>query len=348
MFRASSLLSLLALSLCGSAPAQADPLRTHGCVACHTTDGSVGPGPTFRGAWGAARTVTTDGVTHPVTFDRAYLERSLATPNADVLEGYPPGLMPAFDLPAEQIDAIAAGLEALAPPAEPPPVGPLWPMWAGALLFVFGHLLLSSGPVRPALVARLGERSFQGLYSLLTGAAFVWMVVAWSDAPYVHLWDAHPWTRWLPFLAMPVVMVGLVLGYTTPSPTAVGGEAALERPPRGVLAITRHPANLATVAWALVHVPPNGDLAALIFFGSIALLGLLGTWHIERRRLRTHGEAWRAFAARTSIIPFLAIAQGRARLHLAQLGLARIVGAVILWFVFLALHGWMFGASPLP
>ncbi len=345
MLRALTLFSLVAL---WGAPAAADPLRTHGCVACHTTDGGAGPGPTFRGVWGAQRTVTTDGATRTVTFDRAYLERSLRAPNADVLEGYPPGLMPAFDLPAEQVDAIAADLEALAPPAEPPPRGPLWPMWAGAFLFVFGHLLLSSGAVRPALVARLGEVPFQGVYSLVTGGGLAWMLVAWSDAPYVHLWDAHPWTRWLPFLTMPVIMVGLVLGYTTPSPTAAGGERALDQPPRGVLAITRHPANLAVVAWALVHVPPNGDLAALIVFGSVALLGILGTWHIERRRLRAHGDAWRAFVARTSIVPFLAIAQGRARLRLGQLGLGRIVAALALWFAFLLLHGWLFGASPLP
>jgi len=33
-------------------------------------------------------------------------------------------------------------------------------------------------------------------------------------------------------------------------------------------------------------MPANGDVAMLLLTGSIAALGILGTWHIETRRRR--------------------------------------------------------------
>lgn len=81
-----------------------------GCVSCHTADGDDGTGPTWAGLWGS--TVELEGGDTAVV-DRAYLERSVQDPRADVVEGFDP-VMPSYDLTDAEIDALVAYLEALA------------------------------------------------------------------------------------------------------------------------------------------------------------------------------------------------------------------------------------------
>jgi cytochrome c oxidase subunit 2 len=78
--------------------AEADPaargdrlVRTQGCIGCHSLDGSALPGPTWKGVYGTEVQLT-DGTT--VTVDDAYLYSSIVDPNAQLHQGYPPGLMP--------------------------------------------------------------------------------------------------------------------------------------------------------------------------------------------------------------------------------------------------------------
>ena len=77
----------------------ADLYRQYACAGCHSLSGSDGTGPTFKGLAGSTVTLT-DGST--VQADAAYLERSILDPDAQVSEGYRPGLMTAsiagFDL----------------------------------------------------------------------------------------------------------------------------------------------------------------------------------------------------------------------------------------------------------
>jgi cytochrome c oxidase subunit 2 len=65
--------------------------QTNGCLACHSVDGSKMVGPTWKGL--AGKTVTlNDGST--VTADETYLKESIVDPNAKIVQGFPPGVMP--------------------------------------------------------------------------------------------------------------------------------------------------------------------------------------------------------------------------------------------------------------
>ncbi len=64
----------------------------YGCSTCHTTDGSVGTGPTWKSGWG--HTVTfEDGGT--ATFDENYIRESILNPAAHIHQGFP-NQMPSF------------------------------------------------------------------------------------------------------------------------------------------------------------------------------------------------------------------------------------------------------------
>lgn len=70
-------------------------LEKHGCLGCHSLDGTPRLGPTFKGIWGRKVVVLTGGVERSIIVDEAYLRRSLLEPNADVAKGFPP-VMPSF------------------------------------------------------------------------------------------------------------------------------------------------------------------------------------------------------------------------------------------------------------
>jgi cytochrome c oxidase subunit 2 len=79
-----------------------------GCLACHTTDGSVVVGPSWLGIAGTEEALE-DGST--VTVDANYLIDSIINPNAQIVAGYPASVMPqnfGEILSEEQLEQIAA------------------------------------------------------------------------------------------------------------------------------------------------------------------------------------------------------------------------------------------------
>jgi cytochrome c oxidase subunit II len=85
-------------------------VQRQGCLACHSTDGSDGQGPTLLGVYGRDRELQ-DGST--VTIDENYLRQTLLEPMTQVAAGYP-AIMPAYtQLSDRQIDGIIEYLKTL-------------------------------------------------------------------------------------------------------------------------------------------------------------------------------------------------------------------------------------------
>lgn len=217
-----------------------------------------------------------------------------------------------------------------------------------AAFFVGIHVFVSGTQLRTAIVAKTGEKGFQGLFSLISIVGLVWLAVAYGRADTVPLWTRSEALGVLALVLTFLAFLLVTLGITTPSPTAVGGEAALRAnvAPKGIQRITRHPFLWGVALWSLGHLLVNGDRASLIFFGSLLLLALIGPPSIDAKRARAFGEQWRHFAEASSNLPFLAIIQGRNTLNLAEIGAWRIVVALLLFGVFLATHARLFGVSP--
>jgi len=85
-----------------------------GCLTCHTTDGSKGVGPTWKGLLGAEVTLN-DG--RRFARDRAYLRRAILDPDAEIEAGYEKGVMsgatPGKKLTDSEVEALVLFLESL-------------------------------------------------------------------------------------------------------------------------------------------------------------------------------------------------------------------------------------------
>ena len=220
---------------------------------------------------------------------------------------------------------------------------------AAAAFLLATHYGISSTPLRAWLVARLGERPYLGLYSLIALGAIVWVVSAYRRAPYIELWLAPGWLAWVPLIVVPFALVLAVSGLSAPNPTAVGAADALDRPEpvRGIFRVTRHPFLWSVGLWAAAHIVVNGDLAGLVLFATFGALALVGTLLIDRKFAARRGADWQRFAAATSNLPFAAILAGRQRLVMIEIGWWRIALALVIYIALLAAHPWLFGASPI-
>ncbi len=217
-----------------------------------------------------------------------------------------------------------------------------------SVAFVVSHLGLASDPLRGRLVARLGEKGFQGLYGLVALVTLGAMIAAYSQASHhVYLWLPGPGLRHLPLLVMPLALILIAGGVLSPNPSAVGMAGALDRsePAQGVLRVTRHPVMWGVGLWAAIHIVVNGDLASLLFFGGLLLTALVGTWHLDRRMMASEGERWQRFAAVTSFLPFAALLGGRQRWVAAE-WLRPALWGLGLFVLLLLLHPYLFGMPP--
>jgi uncharacterized membrane protein len=208
---------------------------------------------------------------------------------------------------------------------------------AGAL-FIGAHLGVSSTPLRASLVRAIGDRAYLGVYSLMAAVTLGFLIFAFNRASHADfLWIPTPAMRAVPFVLMPIAFTFLLGGFMTRNPTAVGQEGSVKQVGQGagLVRITRHPFQWAVVLWAIGHIVANGDVASLLFFGSLGALSLWGSFLIDAKKARTMGADWTAFAAATSNVPFLAIAQSRNRLVPRELAMPLLVGfvafALVMW-----------------
>lgn len=219
---------------------------------------------------------------------------------------------------------------------------------AAAVFFVGIHFGISGTRLRDHLVRIVGDKAFRGLFALASIIGLLWLIRAYSTAPYVALWDK---LLVLKPVAEPLVLIAValvVIGISTPSPTVAGGESQLTRgvQVRGITRITRHPFLWGTALWAFVHFVINGDVASSIVFGSLLVLAVGGTASIDAKRRRAYGERWEHFAQQTSNVPFAAIAAGRNQLGAAlrEIGIVRPLLAIVAFAALFLLHGRWFGA----
>lgn len=218
------------------------------------------------------------------------------------------------------------------------------------VVFLASHAIPAVKPVRAALTARLGERAYLVLYSLISLAVLVWLGAAYARAPYVEVWPFALWTRWVPVLAMPIACILLVAAVSSANPFSIAiGRRPFDAARPGIVSVTRHPLIWAFVLWAGAHLVPNGDVASILLFGLLLVLSLLGPMSLDAKRKAQWGaEEWARRAAATSNVPLAAVVAGRGRLDLAGIGHWRVAAGLACYGVLWLGHEWLIGVSPAP
>lgn len=207
-------------------------------------------------------------------------------------------------------------------------------------VFIAAHLIPSVKPVRAALVRAIGERLYLSAYSAVSIGIIVWMGLAYAAAPHEELWPTADWMRWLAVAVMAPACVLTVAGITTPNPFSLGwGVKGFDSAKPGIVGVTRHPVIWGLGLWSGIHVLANGDLASLILFGLLSVLGLTGPKSLENKRRSALGaDAFEHMKFEIAGTPIAAA--------MAQAGIGRIIGGLALWAALLLVHEWAVGVPP--
>ncbi len=167
---------------------------------------------------------------------------------------------------------------------------------------------------RNAMLARLGEKPWKGIYAVVALVGFVLIVWGYGLARQspVVLWTPPRGMNHLAALLMVFAFVLLAATYV---------------PRNAIKARLHHPMVLSVKVWAVAHLAANGTLADVLLFGSFLVWAVLD-FRSSRRRDRAAGTTYPAGTA-------------------AGTATTVIVGLVLTAvFVFWA-HAWLIGVSPL-
>ena len=183
----------------------------------------------------------------------------------------------------------------------------------GLVLFLGVHStrIVSEG-WRAATIARVGEKPWKGIYSLLSIAGFVLLVIGYGAARQspVVLFAPPLWTRHLAALLTIPAFVLLVAAYV---------------PGNAIRRAVGHPMMAGVTVWAVAHLLANGTLADVLLFGTFLAWAVLG-FIAARRRDRAAGTTYPAGpgsrTAITVIVGLVAWAVFAFALHRPLIGVA--------------------------
>jgi uncharacterized membrane protein len=175
-------------------------------------------------------------------------------------------------------------------------------LFLSSLAFVGTHFLMSH-PLRGPMVRAMGEKAFQGVYSLVSLILFGLMIyfyrVIGREPP---LWDAGQ-AGWIAGTILMWLGSILFVGSFVKNP-ALPGAKGPRGGPHGVFTITRHPMMWGFTLWAAVHLTLIAMPKAMVFDGAILVLALFGAAGQDRKKASQMGEAWHEWTAQTAFIPF--------------------------------------------
>jgi uncharacterized membrane protein len=141
---------------------------------------------------------------------------------------------------------------------------------------------------RTATIARVGEKPWKAIYSVLSIAGFVLLVIGYGAARQspVVLYAPPVWTKHLAALLTIPAFVLLAAAYV---------------PGNAIKRAIGHPMVAGVKLWALAHLLANGTLADVLLFGGFLAWAVM-SFTAARRRDRAAGTVYRKGPASRTVV----------------------------------------------
>ncbi len=204
------------------------------------------------------------------------------------------------------------------------------------VMFAIAHSGLAA--LRPLAEKYVGPRLYRVVFALVSLPLATVLIIYFFNHRYdgAQLWQVQG----VPGIQSVVwVLSAISFLFLYPATFNLLEIAAVQKPQvhlyeTGIIRITRHPQMVGQVIWCIAHTLWLGTTFTIVTSVGLVLHHLFGVWHGDRRLLARYGESFEAVKERTSILPFLAIWQGRQTLKLEEflrpsyVGIAGFIGLI--------------------
>ncbi len=238
---------------------------------------------------------------------------------------------PVLAMPLAMVDSVSSLLPAWLTPSH-------FIIAAMLLTFAIAHSGLAA--LRPWGESKIGARLYRVLFALVSLPLATVMIIYFFNHRYdgLQLWQVQG----VPGVGAVVWGLSAIsFFFLYPATFNLLEIAAIQKPEvhlyeAGIIRITRHPQMVGQVIWCIAHTLWLGTTFMIVTSLGLILHHCFGVWHGDRRLANRYGKSFETLKSRTSVIPFLAILQGRQTLEWMEflrpsyLGVTLFIG--LLWW----------------
>ena len=219
----------------------------------------------------------------------------------------------------------------------------------GGLLLGFAFLHSGLAALRPRGENLIGARLYRVFFALVSIPSATGLIIYFFNHRYdgINLWQVQdiPWVK-------PLVwsLSALSFLFLYPATFNLLEIAAVTKPQvhlyeSGIIRITRHPQMVGQVIWCFAHTLWIGSSFTLLTSIGLIAHHLFAVWHGDRRLYQRYGDAFLKVKERTSVMPFLAIWEGRQTLMWSEFLRPSYLGVTAFIFLLWFGHPWLVNAT---
>ena len=216
---------------------------------------------------------------------------------------------------------------------------------------LFGFAIAHSGlaALRSWGEAKIGARLYRILFALVSIPFATVLIIYFINHRYdgLQLWQVQgiPGIKILVWILSAISFIFLY-----PATFNLLEIAAVQKPQvhlyeTGIIRISRHPQMVGQVIWCIAHTLWIGTTFTLITSLGLIAHHLFAVWHGDRRLQIRYGDSFTKVKERTSIVPFLAVIEGKQTLKWQEFLRPAYVGVLafvlLLWWG----HPWLITAT---
>lgn len=144
-------------------------------------------------------------------------------------------------------------------------------LYLGLTLFIGAHLFTGyARGTRQALIGKLGEGGYKGIYALISLVGFVLIIVGWRGASTAPVYAPPPWGTGAAVILMAASFILF---------------SAVYLPAGRIKSAVGHPMVVGTILFSVAHLLANGDLRSVALFGAF-----LGWSLLDRLAVKLRGD----------------------------------------------------------
>ncbi|WP_088242096.1 NnrU family protein [Calothrix rhizosoleniae] len=201
------------------------------------------------------------------------------------------------------------------------------------LLLVFAIVHSGGAALRPWAEKKIGNRLYRVFFALASLPLAVILIIYFFNHRYdgIQLWQVQG----LPGVKLFVwVLSAISFFFLYPATFNLLEIAAIQKPQvhlyeTGIIRITRHPQMVGQVIWCIAHTLWLGTSFTLVTSVGLVLHHWFGVWHGDRRLNWRYGSAFEQVKQRTSVMPFVAIINGKQSLQWQEFFKPAYLGVMI-------------------